>query len=317
MLTAYSIFSFFLPKLISQPHFKPSHNSIIVLQILMPLSKLFNTIILYINPQIQIVCFFLVSLVMVLLEDMHGSMDEEALEERPQPSLSAVFPNELIVEIFSRLSVKPLMKFRCLNNSFKTLISDPDFVQKHLKKSARNPHLPITSFLNSENISVYEVLTFPVSQLLENPSTTTIHYDHFIRLTRNDDGTWFVVGSCNGLICLISIHISRLCLWNPSTRRKSEFFLPSSYNYYFLYSFGYHTLTETYKVVALRIQKEHGSAAGSMVKVFSLGNSSSRNIQCFYVIPLYWFHNFSNNVVYLSGDTINWLAVHNYFGSDF
>jgi len=54
-----------------------------------------------------------------------------------------------------------------------------------------------------------------------------------------------------------------------------------------------------------------------MVKVFSLGNSSSRNIQCFYVIPLYWFHNFSNNVVYLSGDTINWLAVHNYFGSDF
>jgi hypothetical protein len=71
--------------------------------------------------------------IVILLEDMHGSMDEEALEERPQSSLSAVFANELIIEIFSGLSVKPLMKFRCLNNSFKTLISDPHFVQMHLK----------------------------------------------------------------------------------------------------------------------------------------------------------------------------------------
>jgi hypothetical protein len=57
-------------------------------------------------------------------------------------------------------------------------------------------------------------------------------------MTRNDDGIWFVAGSCNGLICFISMHISRLCLCNHSTRRKSEFFLPSSYSFHFQYSFG-------------------------------------------------------------------------------
>ena len=136
-------------------------------------------------------------------------------------------------------------------------------------------------------------------------------------MTINDDGIWFVVGSCNGLICLISTDISSLCLWNPSTRRKSDFFLPRSYSNHVQYYFGYDTLTETYKVVVPRIQKEHGSAARSMVKVFSLGDSSLRNIQCFSVIPLYWFNRFSNNGVYLSGGTINWLAIRDYFGSRF
>jgi F-box interacting protein len=228
------------------------------------------------------------------------------MEERLQLSLSAVFPDELIIEIFSRLSVKPLLKFRCLNNSFKTLISDHHFVQKHLKKSTRNPHLALTS------PPIYDVIsTIPISRVLDNSWTTTIHYDHFHGLIRNE-ASWMVAGSCNGLICLVFIYTLRF--WNPATRTKSDFISDSS-NESFQHSFGYDTLTETYKVVAFRIAKEHGNAARSIVKIFTLGDNSWRNIHPFPVIPLLWAYNYYNKGVYLSG-TINWLAVSDYFGSD-
>jgi len=95
-----------------------------------------------------------------------------------------------------------------------------------------------------------------------------------------------------------------------------DFFLSYS-NCSFQYSFGYDTFTETYKVVALCIAKEHGNAARSMVKFFTLGDNSWRNIQYFPVIPLYWFGCVTNDGgVYLSGGTVNWLAVRYYFGSD-
>ena len=220
------------------------------------------------------------------------------MEERLQLSLSALFPDELIIEIFSRLSVKPLLKFRCLNNSFKTLISDHHFVQMHLKKSTKNPHLALTSPPMFDVIS-----TIPISRVLDNSSTTTIHYDRFHRLIRNE-ASWVVAGSCNGLICLVNIYTSCLRFWNPATRTKSDFISVSS-NKSFQHSFGYDTLTETYKVVALRIEKEHGNATSSMVKIFTLGDNSWRNIHPFPVIPLLWAYNYCNNGVYMSG-TINW-----------
>jgi len=54
----------------------------------------------------------------------------------------------------------------------------------------------------------------------------------------------------------------------------------------------------------------------SVVKVLSLGDDSWRNIECFPVLPLYWFGHDKNQGVYLSG-TINRLALHNYFYSDY
>jgi hypothetical protein len=66
---------------------------------------------------------------------------------RRRNSVSAVIlPDELIVEIFTLLPVKPLIRFRCVNKFFKTLISDPYFVQMHLNKSSRNWQLALTYY---------------------------------------------------------------------------------------------------------------------------------------------------------------------------
>ncbi|AES87358.1 F-box protein interaction domain protein [Medicago truncatula] len=220
-------------------------------------------------------------------------------------------PDELIVEIISHLPVKTLIRFRCLNKSFNTLISDPNFVKIHLKKSERNQHLAVFSYRNPYN-KTNHLLTFPVSSLHGN-SSITIHYDPCYQLNHGD-GSWVVVGSCNGLLCLLDRKASparqRLCLWNPATRTKSEFVLPqTSYSTFFL---GYYYLTETYKVVAFRVMldMDNGNARGTG-KVLSIGNSSWRDIQCLQ-LPLYWFGPYNNgSYVYLNG-TINWLALQKY-----
>ncbi|RHN59474.1 putative F-box domain-containing protein [Medicago truncatula] len=215
-----------------------------------------------------------------------------------------------MTEILSLLPVKPLMQFRCVNKFYNTLVFDPHFIQMHLKNFARNPNLMVIARQYNFNSVDDGVVNLPISLLLKN-SLTTIYYDPYYRLT-NENGSyhWRVIGSCNGLICLY--HGSRLCLWNPATRTKSEFVLASQEC--FVFSFGYDSLNGNNKLVAFNITVKSGNAR-SVVKVLSLKDNYWRNIQCFPVLPLYKFVR-TQNGVYFSSTTINW-ALQDYFGLDY
>ncbi|AES87605.1 putative F-box domain-containing protein [Medicago truncatula] len=271
------------------------------------------------------------------------------MQRQYQPDLASqlILPDELIIEIMTWLPVKPLMQFKCVNKIFKTRISNPDFVQMHLNKSSQNPHLALMwkHDFHSRTFEQFSVITFPISLLLQNMYTrlhffrpnfdspqwlgrdenTTLRCNPYYRLDENYH-TWWVVGSCNGLLCLIDVQCSGyndwpreyywLYLWNPATRTKSRrtsLSFPSN----FKFSFGYDISSKTYKVVAFRVDldKERGNAT-SVVKVFNMADNSRRNIQCFPVLPLYWFKREKNNGVYLSG-TINWMTLRDYFYSDY
>ncbi|KEH23076.1 putative F-box domain-containing protein [Medicago truncatula] len=244
------------------------------------------------------------------------------------PPLQALFvPNELVSEILFLLSVKNIVRLKCVSKSWNALISDPLFVQKHHNLSLQNPHLMLS--WKTITPAVKFVVPFPVHLLLKNPSITVSSnkshdFEHNCR----------IVGSCNGLLCLLfnsetetSKPKNWLRFWNPATRTSSKnlgsfrYRTPRRYdNSYGLscykFSFGYDASTLTYKVVAFRVRRNNDSWE-SRVKIFNLGDNCWRNIQSFPIFPLNWLQNRRrlasncrlNDGVHLSG-TINWLAMY-------
>ncbi|GAU25541.1 hypothetical protein TSUD_259750 [Trifolium subterraneum] len=244
------------------------------------------------------------------------------LLRRPNSAASvAIIPDELMLEILSSLPVKPLIRFRCVNKFFNTLVFDPHFVQMHLNKSSQNSQLALTYY----EVEGYKssLVTLSIPGLLQKQFTTFHRSDPYHLL--NDyyylcNPQQRVVGSCNGLLLIVISCPYRdewISFWNPAMRTKSENFkicpdstLRSRSHYKF--SFGYDILTQTYKVIAFYFyvqERKRGCKSKCVVKVFSLGDNSWRDIQCPPVSPLDYHRDNNNNNcgVHLNG-TINWLA---------
>ncbi|MCH87199.1 F-box protein [Trifolium medium] len=146
----------------------------------------------------------------------------------PPPSIVAAspvtLPEELIGEVLSYLTVKSLMRMKCVNKSWNTLISDPIFVKLHLMRSPRNTHF----VLYSSELASANILPISVSHLLKSrKKTVTLTDDPYRRFHSKDLSR--IVGSCNGLICLLDCNYRTsdylehsLYFWNPATRTKSE-----------------------------------------------------------------------------------------------
>ncbi|KAK2413822.1 F-box/kelch-repeat protein [Trifolium repens] len=220
-------------------------------------------------------------------------------------------PEELIGEVLSFLSVKSLIRMKCVNKSWNTLISDPIFVKMHLKHSPRNTHFVVRSSDESANI-------FPISvtNLLKSWEKTITPIDHpYCRFHSKDLRS--IVGSCNGLICLLdSNNVDHsLYFWNPATRTKStKFGSIRLYNKYgtVKFSFGYDNSTDTYKVVLLTLKTED-QLVRTAVKVFTLGDNVWRDINCFPedLVLLYPNYLVQYDSVYFS-NSISWLVRHRY-----
>ncbi|CAJ2649957.1 unnamed protein product [Trifolium pratense] len=231
------------------------------------------------------------------------------MQRRRHPN-SAIFPDELMLEIISWLPVKHIIQLRCVNKFFKTLIFDPHFVRMHLNKSRRNSNLALPWYRNLDKYDEdYRLITLSIPYVLgiQTQNQYAIS-DPYYRLNDdlNDDSIIIrkIVGSCNGLLCVLSISSSDehcLCFWNPATRTKSNEFMVFDCDLNCnMFSFGYDNSSQTYKVVAF-CAEESGC---NKVKVFSLGDNSWRDLQCFPLIPCH------DDGVHFNG-TINWLAYHN------
>jgi F-box interacting protein len=231
-----------------------------------------------------------------------------------------IFSQKILIKILSQLSVKSIVQFKCASKSWNNLISDPTFVEEHLKISSQNPHLTLSWY--SRNAESKNILPFPVHRLLDKPSATVSSNDFHLTATPSK-----FVGSCNGLLCFIltSWKPAEPCKhWlsfsNPATRTisgKLGLLCLSDIHLlgYLEFTFGYVASTRTYKVVAFRAKEIEGSWK-SEVKIFSLGSDNSwKNIQSFPVVPYNWLDPYYmlpvsklNDGVHLSG-TINWLAM--------
>lgn len=93
----------------------------------------------------------------------------------------------------------------------------------------------------------------------------------------------WVVGSCNGIIC-VAIDEKDVFLWNPATRKSKQ--LPPAGvemkpGFYYIWGFGYSESEDDYKVVGLFCVYGGGGLRESVVKIYSLRANSWKRIEDF------------------------------------
>ncbi|GAU25971.1 hypothetical protein TSUD_166530 [Trifolium subterraneum] len=221
---------------------------------------------------------------------------------------SSVFlPDELIAEVFSFLPVKSLIRLKCVSRSCNSLISEPTFIKLHLNQSSQKTDIILGSFY----IDRYAGVSFTVLRMLENPSNII---PNFLKVPchQQNHRERYVVGSCNGLLCLFGYSFGKECkawfrIWNPATGTISEKlgYMEPCLGSPFNFAFGYDDSKNTFKVVNFL-------RGTTNVRVFSFGDNVWRNIQD---SPLP-HHKYITKAVHLTS-SVNWLAIQNYFKSHY
>ncbi|KAM3286722.1 hypothetical protein P3S67_025521 [Capsicum chacoense] len=145
---------------------------------------------------------------------------------------------EILVDILTRLPVKSLLRFKCVSESWKALISDPYFKRKHLNH-AKNK-LNFQKFL-FDTLSPGKGYDFYCASLSLNGLV-----NDFRRLDWPSVSTPFCENSSN--------EPSMLSLWNPSTSESMVLPRLGSPLQVSTYGLGYDSISDDYKV--LRIDQE-------------------------------------------------------------
>ncbi|XP_028792397.1 F-box/kelch-repeat protein At3g23880-like [Neltuma alba] len=240
-----------------------------------------------------------------IVQSQKQSQSQSQVSSVSKPFLDQLpfIPNELIEEILSRLPVTSLLQLRCVCKSWKSLISDPYFIRKHLLSSTQDTSLNHQRIMLSSTTAEFNLKSCAVCSLIDEPSIISEELNYPVKNKFRHDG---IVGSCNGLLCF-AIKAERVLLWNPSIRVSKK--SPSLDNNwrpgcYTAFGLGYDHISDDYKVVAVFCDPgEQHHISKTSAKVYSLATNSWRKIQDFPngFTP---YHDFGK---FVSG-TLNWPA---------
>ncbi|XWS23752.1 hypothetical protein CRYUN_Cryun28dG0042200 [Craigia yunnanensis] len=229
-------------------------------------------------------------------------------------------PLDIVYRILSQLSVKALLRFKSVSKEWCSLINYPYFIKLHLRQSMEtnrnNLNIVFKERASGKLLSVgFDYVNLDNPRELNHP----LKRQPGEGLDNEYDYTQ-VVGSCNGLLCLIKEdQIYRtIMLWNISTGDykvlpDQPVELPrawSTVQQLTFYGFGYDLINDDYKLV--RIVQEIDSSRIppliSEVKVYSLKTNTWRRPS--EEIPNYYFH---NNCWRTAGTffygTLHWLGI--------
>lgn len=208
------------------------------------------------------------------------------------PSLPTL-PFELISDILSRLPVRLLVQLRCLCKAWNSLITDLEFAKKQLSMSTTATRCLCYSNYSSK----YILKSYPLDSVFTDIITNIPHFEYvpynfgdYLRFDLN----CFIIGSCNGILCIANDSKDVVILWNPSIRKFKElplFKKPQGFshmedtNFSFdratNFSFGYDSLRDNYKVIVVFTYDKGGIGNWvnkAEVKVYTLGTNFWRSV---------------------------------------
>ncbi|KAM7503207.1 hypothetical protein LguiB_002111 [Lonicera macranthoides] len=226
--------------------------------------------------------------------------------------MSDYLPEEVLVDIFSRLPVKTLIQVRCVCKQWFSLISNPNFATAHIDKTKNSDKLILRHFTEKERDGKEHYL------LLENDQTLHVHDDvklEFPFKTRSRHN-FRVVGSCNGLLCLsddLGVYAFGIILWNPSIRRFVTLPTPrvtkrTHGSYSLVLGFGFDCKSNDYKVVRIAYVKGRNGCEliPPEVEVYSLSSGSWRSFVAG-APPYGIYYGYTGSNAFLNG-TLHWIG---------
>lgn len=158
--------------------------------------------------------------------------------------------DDVIAEILSWLPVKSLLRFRCVCKAWHALISESYFVDKHLHRTKinlllkRKSHIfrsieyqALLNCLSNDGPILSRELDYPLMNLPVSIKPGTFN--------------WVLIGSCNGLVCILIDWFTKLVmLWNLCTRISQVLPQPCDLDFDLCcFGFGYDSTTDDYKVI--------------------------------------------------------------------
>ena len=173
-----------------------------------------------------------------------------------EPTVSHSLPKDIIFDVLSRLPVKSVTRFKCVTKEWRSLISETIFINCHRKCAGvkRSIFVVDSSLYSSDD----ENLFGSKNKLLE---CSTLKQN----LPQNPRSIEPVklIGSCDGLICLLCHPPQNFFLLNPATDEYALIPNAPARNPLVAYGFGYAESIDDYKLV---VMIEHGP----VVAVFSV-----------------------------------------------
>ncbi|CAN0922544.1 F-box/kelch-repeat protein At3g06240, partial [Linum grandiflorum] len=165
---------------------------------------------------------------------------------------SKSLPEEIVLDILTRLPVKSILRFKSVSKNWYTLLTDPHFTAAHLR---RHSSPSTNSLLIVRHGSAHGELATSVFDV----NLATLHRNLPVPENRLDDRSASIIGSCNGLLC-IEFSPDNILFWNPATklsRQLPSFNLRSQFTHLTTRfvsigernGFGFNPETEDYKLV--------------------------------------------------------------------
>ncbi|XP_015087806.1 F-box/kelch-repeat protein At3g23880-like isoform X2 [Solanum pennellii] len=181
------------------------------------------------------------------------------------------FQDEIMMDIFRRLPMQSLLRFKCVSKLWKSLIDDPYFKRTHYIHNRDNQKVLFAERFLSVDDDNYRFYTCSLSmvedkQKLDCPTSCN-----------SMDARIFC--SCDGLVLIYvcsETDYEELLLWNPSTRESMLVPHPEFPIITYIYGMEYDATSEGYKILAINMNDESTNISVEFLSVKR--NSSWRKI---------------------------------------
>ncbi|KAM7507977.1 hypothetical protein LguiA_018430 [Lonicera macranthoides] len=202
---------------------------------------------------------------------------------------------DVLIEIFLRLSVKTLLRLKCICKSWSALIENPSFVSWHLNDIIYTKDKDFLAIIYRDGYTKEDVCT------LFTDKKPKMSVSLRINLTRQC--YILIMGPCNGLFCMYD-YFDDLYLSNPATREikclpKSSIPCPLQHIYICdKFGFGFDSKTGDYKVIRLLSCSLEEERCEYQIELYTLSTNSWRKINV--VVPGFVYEDY-DSAMYLNG----------------